>query len=74
LKESSSQESLDFLFFLSFSHGEVHLIQACMIKLVSDLPQVSGFLHYEKKTDHHEKTEILLKVALSTHIPNPKVY
>jgi hypothetical protein len=30
--------------------------------------QVSGFLHYEKKT------EILLKVALSTHIPNPIVY
>ena len=40
-------------------------------KLVSDLQQVSGFLQVFRfpstnKTDHHDITEILLKVALNT--------
>ena len=42
-----------------------------MIKLVRDLPQVGGFLKGTpvssiNKTDRHDITEILLKVALNT--------
>ena len=48
-------------------HGEVYSIQHYVIKFVSDLRQVSGFLWVlcipPNKTDHHDMTEILLKVA-----------
>jgi hypothetical protein len=42
-----------------------------VIKFVSDLQQVCGFLlgtlvYFTNKTDHHNITEILLKVALNT--------
>jgi len=56
--------------------GEVYSIQHYMIKFVSDLPeQIGGFLRvlrflHQKKTDHHDITEILLKVALNTIILN----
>ena len=51
-------------------HGEVYSIQHSVIKFVSDLRQVSGFLRIlwfppHKKTDGHDITEILLKVALN---------
>ena len=49
---------------LNLAHGEVYSIQHYMIKFVSDLKQVSGFLI--DKTDRHDITEILLKVALNT--------
>ena len=50
------------------AHGEVYSIQHYVIKFVSDLRQVGGFLRVlpvssTKKTDI---TEILLKVALNT--------
>ena len=53
------------------AHGEVYLIQHYVIKFVSDLRQVSGFLQVLRfssinKTDGHDITEILLKVPLST--------
>jgi len=44
-------------------HGEVYSIQHYVIKLVSDLRQVSGFL--TNKTDRHDRTDILLKVAFT---------
>jgi hypothetical protein len=44
-------------------HGEVYSIQHYVIKLVSDLRQVSGFL--TNKTDRHDMTDILLKVDLN---------
>jgi hypothetical protein len=49
-------------------------IQHYMIKSVSDLRQVSVFLQgtaasSTNKTDHHNITEILLKMALSTIPP-----
>jgi hypothetical protein len=52
-------------------HGEVYSMQHYMIKFVSDLRQVSGFLwilrfHPLSKTDRHDITEILLKVVLNT--------
>jgi hypothetical protein len=42
-----------------------------VIKFVSDLRQVSGFLRvsFTNKTDRHDITEILLKVALNTITP-----
>jgi len=51
--------------------GEVYSIQHYVIKFVSDLGQVSGFLWGTpvssiNKTDCHDITEILLKVALNT--------
>jgi hypothetical protein len=41
------------------------------MKFISDLQQVGGFLRvleisFTNKTDHHNITEILLKVALNT--------
>ena len=61
-------------------HGEVNSIQHYVIKFVSDLRQGGGFLLVlwfppPKKTDRHDITEILLKVALSTinHKPKPFV-
>ena len=39
-----------------------------MVKFVSDLQQVGGFLRFSSTstTDHHNITEILLKVVLNT--------
>ena len=56
-------------------HGEVYSIQHYVIKFVSDLRQVDGFLLGTpvtsiNKTDRHDTTEILLKVVL-TYNPNP---
>ena len=56
---------------LNPAHCEVYQIQHYVIKFVSDLPHVSGFLwvlliSYINKTDRHDITEILLKVALNT--------
>ena len=45
-------------------HGVVYSIQHYVIKYVSDLRQVGGFLH--QLTDRHDLTEILLKVVLNT--------
>ena len=52
-------------------HGGVYLIEHYVIKFVSDLRQVSGFIQglrftSTNKTDRHDKTEILLKMALIT--------
>ena len=52
-------------------HGEVYSIQHYVIKFVRDLRQVCGFLWVlpissTNKTDCHDITEILLKVALNT--------
>ena len=52
-------------------HGEVYSIQHYVIKFVSDLRQVDGFLadtmvSSTNKTDLHDIAEILLKVALNT--------
>jgi len=46
-----------------------------MIKFVSDLRQVGGFLRFSStnKSDHHDITEILLKVTLNTITPNPNL-
>jgi hypothetical protein len=44
-------------------------MQHYVIKFVSNLLQVGGFLgvlRYSNKTDRHDITEILLKVALNT--------
>jgi hypothetical protein len=51
--------------------GELFSIQHYVIKLVSDLWQVGGFLQFPPliKTDWHDITEILLKVVLNTKIP-----
>ena len=54
-----------------YFHGEVYSIQHYAILFVSDLRQVGGFLQVlwfppPKITDHHDITEILLKVALNT--------
>jgi hypothetical protein len=51
------------------AHGEVYSIQYYVIKFVSDLYQVSGFLwvlQFPPATDRHDITEILLKEALDT--------
>jgi hypothetical protein len=54
------------------THGEVYSIQHYVIKFVSDLWQVSGFLYRctlvssTNKTDPHNITEILLKVTFNT--------
>ena len=53
------------------THGEVHLIQHYVIKFVSDLRQISGFLRVLqfpppiKLIAKIDITEILLKVALN---------
>jgi len=51
------------------THGEVYSKQHYVIKFVSDLQQVSGFLSgtlvsSTNKTDHNNITEIFLKVML----------
>jgi hypothetical protein len=53
------------------AHCEVYLIKHYVIKFVSDLRQVGGFLRVlqfspTNKTDRHEITEILLNVSLNT--------
>jgi hypothetical protein len=55
-------------------HGKVNSIQHYMIKFVSDLRQVGGFssVSSTNKTDRHDITEILLKVALNTINQNLK--
>ena len=54
---------------LNSAHGEVYLIQHYAIKFVSDLRQVGSFLSSPvsstNKTERHDITEILLKVALN---------
>ena len=49
-------------------HGKVYSIEHYVIKCVSDLWQVDRFLWFSStiKTDRHDMTEILLKVALNT--------
>jgi hypothetical protein len=52
-------------------HGDVYTIQHYVIKFVGVLQQVGGFLWILRvsstnNTDHHDITEILLKVALNT--------
>ena len=49
-------------------HGEVYSIQHYVITFVSDLRQVGGILQVSStnKTDRHDITEMLLKVALNT--------
>jgi hypothetical protein len=55
------------------AHGKVYLIQHYVIKFVSDLQQGLWFslVFSNNTTDHHDITEILLKWALNTIIPNP---
>jgi hypothetical protein len=54
--------------------GEVYSIQHYVIKFVSDLWQIGGFLLVllfpPNKTDSHDITDLLLKVALSTKKTN----
>ena len=53
---------------LNLTHGEVYLIQHYVIKFISYLRQVSGFIEVLgfSPTDRHNITEILLKMALNT--------
>jgi hypothetical protein len=61
-------------------HGEVYSIQHYVIKFVSDLRLVGGFLpstpvSSTNKIDRHDIAEILLQVALNTIKPNqPVIY
>ena len=54
------------------AHVVVYSIQHYVVKFVSDIRQVDGFLRIfdlvpsTNKNDRHDKTEILLKVALNT--------
>ena len=61
---------------LNPAHGMVYSIQHYVIKFVSDLRQVGGFRQVlrfppPKKSNRHDITEILMKVALKHHNPNP---
>jgi hypothetical protein len=49
-------------------HGEVYSIQHYVINIVSYLRHVGGILRFPSsiKTDHHDITEIFLKVAFNT--------
>jgi hypothetical protein len=53
----------------NLAHGEVNSIQHYVIKFVSYLRQVGGFLRVLRsstnKIDRHDITEILLKVGLN---------
>ena len=56
------------------AHCEVYSIQQYVIKFVIDLRQVGGFLRALRfpppiKTDRHDISEILLKVASNNHNP-----
>jgi hypothetical protein len=49
------------------ANGEVYSIQHYVMKFISDLRQVDGFLWVQRfKTDRHDITENFLKVALNT--------
>ena len=49
------------------AHGEMYSIQHYVIKFVSDVWQICGFLvSFTNEADHLDITEILLKVALNT--------
>jgi len=55
----------------NLAHGEVYSMEHYVIKFVSDLRQVDGFLWVllissTIKTDRHDITEILLKEAFNT--------
>jgi hypothetical protein len=56
------------LFYLSLEYGEVYLIHHYVIKVANGIGRLfspgPGFLYL--KTDRHDITEILLKVALNT--------
>ena len=57
--------------YLKYVHDEVYSILHYMIKFVSDLRQVGGFIRVlrfppSNKTENHDITETLLKVALNT--------
>ena len=56
-------------------HGEEYSMQQYVIKFNSDLRQVSFSagtpVSFTNKTDRHNITEILMKVALNTINPNP---
>ena len=57
--------------------GKVYFIQHYVIKFISDLRHVDGFLwvlRYTNKTDYHDITEILLKVALNTVTLTPYLF
>ena len=61
------------------AHGKVYSIQHYVTKCVSDLRQVSGFLRGTpvsptNKTDRHDITDILLKLALNTIIITLTLY
>jgi hypothetical protein len=49
-------------------HGKMYSIQHYVIKFVRDFRQIGGFLAVSatNKTNRHDITEILLKVALNT--------
>ena len=56
-------------------HGEMYTILHSVIKFVSYLRQIGVFfpgtpVSFTNKTDHHNITEILLKVAYNTIKPN----
>ena len=61
---------------LNLAHGEVYSIEHYVIKFVSDLRQIGGFLRgpvsSTNKTDRHDITVRLLKVALNT-ITHPQI-
>jgi hypothetical protein len=59
---------------LNPAHGKVYLIQHYVIKFVSNLQQVGGFLWVLNKIDSHNKIAILLKVTLKHHNPNLLCY
>jgi hypothetical protein len=51
-------------------HGQVYSIQHYVIKFVNDLLSPGSPVSSTNKTDRHDITEILLKVALNTINPN----
>jgi hypothetical protein len=59
------------------ANGEVYSIQLYVIKFVSDLRQVGRWfspgtpVSSTNKTDRHDITEILFKVKLKRHNPDP---
>ena len=60
---------------LNLAHGEVYLIHY-VIKFFSDLRQAGSFLRFSppiNKTDSHNITVILLKMALKHHNAKPKL-
>ena len=57
---------------LNPAHGKVYSIQHYVIKFVSDLQHVGGFLWVVWFIPPIKPTEILLKVASNTITPNPR--